>query len=137
MAGAIIAAGLAQVAMIASQEVPGMAKGGRVSGPTLAMVGEAGPEIVAPEKSFIQVFKDDLAPRLIDVLLPQIKASVLAAIAVSGSGTAGVTIQIYIANYYGDEEHFDKVLKPAIEDAMRRAGVSTAAALFRNSQRAA
>lgn len=141
LAAAVTAAGLVNVAMINSQEVPGMAEGGRLKKGQRGFFEGYGPEIVAPEKSFIQVFKDDLAPRLIDVLLPQIKASVLAAIAVPASGGGGVVQYFYftipIENYYGDEEHFDKVLKPAIEDAMRRAGVSNAAALFKNPKRLA
>lgn len=66
----------------------GLAGGARVTKPTLAMVGEAGTEIVAPEKDFIGVFRDDLRPQLMDVfsgsisrdiLQPQIKQSVLRA----------------------------------------------------------
>lgn len=133
VAATAIAAGLANVAVIAAQEVPGLAEGDIVRRPTFALIGEKEPEIVTPERNFLTAFKQDLAPRLIDILVPQIKASVLAAINVPGQGT--VVVNVNIDKYYGDEDHFEKVLKPTIEDAMRRAGTDNAASLFVNSKR--
>jgi hypothetical protein len=139
LAAVTIAAGLAQVASIASQEVPGLANGAVVTRPTLALIGEAGTEIVAPEQSLIEGIRTELVPRLVSVLAPQIKASVLAAIAIPAGGSGGVVQQFAIAinieNYYGDEEYFDRVLKPKVQDAMRRAGVDSANLLFRNPKR--
>jgi hypothetical protein len=128
-AASAIADGLSRIATITAV---GMATGTKVTQPTFALIGEAGPEIVAPEQTFIDVFKTDLAPRLIDILVPQIKASVLAAIGGSGQGGSGVILQINIQNYYGDQEYFTMVLKPAVEDEMRRAGTKDANTLFKN-----
>ena len=48
MAIAIGAMGAAQVALIAGTPIPAMAQGGIVTGPTTALIGEAGPEAVIP-----------------------------------------------------------------------------------------
>ncbi|MCA0387591.1 MAG: hypothetical protein LCH52_03765 [Bacteroidetes bacterium] len=56
-AAAVIASGLANVATIASVEVPAYAKGGLVSKPTLGLVGEAGAEIIAPQRDFMSYSK--------------------------------------------------------------------------------
>ena len=110
----------------------------KATGPTLAMVGDAGPEIMAPEKSFIQVFKDDPEPKLMDVLAPQIKASVLANASVaangqiSGPGAISITITMEVAQFIGTQEFFNQVIKPAVEDAMRGAGTKMADSLFVN-----
>jgi hypothetical protein len=48
MAFAIGGVGAAQTALIASQKVPALAEGGVVTKPTLALVGERGPEAVVP-----------------------------------------------------------------------------------------
>lgn len=137
LAAAVTAAGLVNVAMINSQEVPGMAEGGRLKKGQRGFFEGYGPEIVAPEESFIQVFKDDLAPRLIEVLLPQIKASVLAAIAVPGSGGGGnifnQTFLFTVESFAGTPDDFER-LKKTIEDAMQQAGRSTLVTLFRNPQ---
>lgn len=50
--GTVIAQGLANVANIAATEVKGYAKGGLIDKPHLGLVGEAGTEIIAPEKDF-------------------------------------------------------------------------------------
>jgi hypothetical protein len=135
VAAAAIAAGLANIAVIAAQEVPGLAEGTRISSPTFALLGEAGPEIVAPERTFIDVFKTDLAPRLIDVLAPQIRDSILMAISVpNGAGLVQYIAQIHIDNFSGSDDEFDK-LKRTVEDAMRRAGTDNASTLFRNQNR--
>lgn len=42
------AAGIAQIAAIAAQPIPALAEGGIVNSPTLALIGEAGPEAVVP-----------------------------------------------------------------------------------------
>jgi hypothetical protein len=135
VAAAAIAAGLANIAVIAAQEVPGLAEGTRISSPTFALLGEAGPEIVAPERTFIDVFKTDLAPRLIDVLAPQIEKSIIDKITLyGGAGQVQYIAQIHIDNFSGSDDEFDK-LKRTVEDAMRRAGTDNASTLFRNRNR--
>ena len=52
MAG-VIASGLANVSNIIGTEITGFAKGGLIDKPTLALMGEAGAEIVAPKKDFM------------------------------------------------------------------------------------
>jgi hypothetical protein len=137
VAATAIAAGLANIAVISAQQVPGLAAGTKITKPTYAFLGEAGPEIVAPEKTFIDVFRTDLGPKIQDVLLPQIKASVLATVSAQGQaaqqGTV-VYVNIPIQNFYGDQENFDK-LKKTIEDAMRQAGLPTVVRLFQNSSK--
>ena len=102
------------------------------------MVGEAGTEIMAPEKSFIQVFKDDLGPKLIDVLAPQIKASFLANASVaangqlSGPGAISITVSMEVEKFIGTREFFEQMIKPAVEEAMRSAGLKSADALYKN-----
>ena len=51
-AAAVAAAGYAQVQAIRAQK---FAKGGLVDRPTLGLIGEAGPEIVAPQRDFLDV----------------------------------------------------------------------------------
>jgi len=51
-AAAVIVQGLANVATIGAQR---FARGGLVASPTLGLVGEAGPEVIAPRKTFIDV----------------------------------------------------------------------------------
>ncbi|APF20309.1 hypothetical protein Calab_0715 [Caldithrix abyssi DSM 13497] len=48
-------------------KIKGHAKGGKVEEPTLGLVGEAGPEIIAPEKDFIAVFKEMFAKGLFNI----------------------------------------------------------------------
>ena len=48
LAGLSLAAGTAQIAAIASTPLPALAEGGIVNKPTVAMIGEAGPEAVIP-----------------------------------------------------------------------------------------
>jgi hypothetical protein len=48
LAGTISALGAAQVAAIESQPIPKFAEGGVVTGPTIGMVGEEGPEAIVP-----------------------------------------------------------------------------------------
>lgn len=48
LAALATAAGMAQVAAISSAPIPAMAEGGIVTGPTNALIGEAGPEAVIP-----------------------------------------------------------------------------------------
>ena len=135
-AATAMALGLAKVGAIA--QITGFAEGGIAYSPMLGMVGDNGPEIMAPEKSFIQVFKDDLGPKLMDVLAPQIKASVLANASVAangqinGPGAINITITMEVAQFIGTQEFFNQVMKPAIEDAMRSAGTKTADSLFKN-----
>jgi len=135
-AATAIALGLAKVGAIA--QITGFGEGGVATKPTIAMVGEAGTEIMAPEKDFIQVFKDDFGPKLIDVLAPQIKASVLqnASVAangqISGPGAINITVTMEVAQFVGTREFFERIIKPAVEDAMRSAGTKTADSLYKN-----
>lgn len=87
-AAAAIAAGLANIAVIQSQEVPGLAEGGRLRKGQAGYIEGWNNEIVAPEKTFIQVFREDLMPEVMkvmlserprDILFPRIKESVLEA----------------------------------------------------------
>jgi len=87
-AAAAIAAGLANVAVIQSQEVPGLAEGGRLRKGQAGYIEGWANEIVAPEKTFIQVFREDLMPELMkvmlserprDILFPRVKESALEA----------------------------------------------------------
>lgn len=55
--GAAAVAGFVALARKAISGIRGMAQGGLVEKPTFALVGEAGPEIVAPQKSFIDVIR--------------------------------------------------------------------------------
>tara|TARA_Y100001963_G_scaffold53965_1_gene75670 strand:- start:893 stop:1288 length:396 start_codon:yes stop_codon:yes gene_type:complete len=48
LAGIIGGLGLAQIALIMSTPIPAMAQGGIVTGPTTALIGEAGAEAVIP-----------------------------------------------------------------------------------------
>jgi len=135
VAATAIAAGLTNVGVIASQQVPGLARGAKVTKPGFFQVGEAGTEWVMPEKNFIQAFRDDLSPRLVDIMAPTINGSILAQINASNlGGSAGVTVIMQVENYYGNEEHFEKVIKPGVEEAMRRAGIRNANALFLNTK---
>lgn len=54
-AGLVAIAGAVQIAMIRAQK---FAKGGLITEPTHAIMGEAGEEIVAPKKDFLQVVND-------------------------------------------------------------------------------
>jgi hypothetical protein len=137
VAATAIAAGLANIAVISQQEIPGLALGAKVTQPGVFQVGEAGTEWVVPENNFIQAFRDDLSPRLSQIMAPQINQNILASI--NGGGSFGqsnlvpaVSISISIGNYYGTEDHFQNVLKPVIEEEMRKAGIPTLVRLFRN-----
>lgn len=48
----VIATGLSNVASIVDTEVTGYAKGGLVNSPQIGLIGEAGPEIIAPVRDF-------------------------------------------------------------------------------------
>lgn len=50
--GAVIAAGLGNVASIIDTEITGYAKGGLITSPHLGLIGEAGAEIIAPVRDF-------------------------------------------------------------------------------------
>lgn len=64
-----LALGFAQVSKIKNTkfEAKAYAKGGKVEEPTLGLIGEAGPEIIAPEKDFMTVFKEMFAKGLFNV----------------------------------------------------------------------
>ncbi|MBI2428732.1 MAG: hypothetical protein HYV29_08060 [Ignavibacteriales bacterium] len=135
VAATAIAAGLANIAVISAQEVPGLEKGGRLRKGDVGFIEGYGSEIVAPEKTFVDVFKTDLAPRITDILIPQIRADVLAAISVpAGGGQVTYIAQIHIENFSANNDDFEK-LKQTVEDAMRRAGTDDASTLFRNQKR--
>lgn len=51
LAGAIVASGLAQVAIIRNQQYPGREKGGTTMGNTPFVIGEAGPELFVPGRT--------------------------------------------------------------------------------------
>lgn len=118
--GGLIGGGLA--------DLLGLAGGARVTKPTLAMVGDAGTEYVVPEKPFIQVFKDDLGPRLMDVLLPQVKAGLLA----TGGGRSNQSIHFHIDTIIGTDDYVRDNLKPSIEKLMRELGASSITEVFVN-----
>ena len=51
LAGAIVASGLAQVAIIRNQQYPGREKGGTTIGNQPFVIGEAGPEVFVPGRT--------------------------------------------------------------------------------------
>ena len=69
LAAIITAAGLADVAVIASTQPQGLAKGTRITKPTLAMIGEGNDnEYVAPEQDFMSAAKDYLIPQTLALI---------------------------------------------------------------------
>jgi hypothetical protein len=69
LAAIVIAAGLADVAAITSTQPQGLAKGTRITKPTLAMIGEGDDnEYVAPEQDFMTAAKDYLIPQTLDLI---------------------------------------------------------------------
>lgn len=63
-AGSAIASGMARVAAIESQEVPGYAQGGRLEKGKSGFVEGYYNEIIAPEKTFVELFKSELRPQI-------------------------------------------------------------------------
>jgi hypothetical protein len=61
LAGAIVASGLAQVAVIRNQQYPGREEGGTTIGNQPFMIGEAGPELFVPGRTGTVVPNDKLA----------------------------------------------------------------------------
>jgi hypothetical protein len=47
--------------------VNSFALGGEVTRPTFALIGEAGPEIIAPRRTFMDVLRTDIIPQIVDV----------------------------------------------------------------------
>jgi hypothetical protein len=87
MAAIIAAAGAAQIALIASQKIPALAKGGLAFGPQLAMVGDnpgarVDPEVIAPLSKLQGMFGDGMGQQVTvkgvisgrDILLVQERA---------------------------------------------------------------
>lgn len=71
---------------VAKQAITAFAEGGEARKPTLAMIGEAGPEFVAPEKKFEQYSKDTLTP----MIRAQVETKLMTD---SGNGVLGATMQ--------------------------------------------
>jgi len=61
---AVIAGGLANVAMIANQKIPGFDKGGKLEPGKPGVFEGRQVEIVAPEKTFIQIMRDEIIPQV-------------------------------------------------------------------------
>jgi hypothetical protein len=87
-AAAAIIAGLANVAAIKAQEVPGLKEGGDLPAGSRGYIEGYEDEFVAPKRTFLQLFRSDLMPEMVKVmtsgnarsiLLPQIKEEVLTA----------------------------------------------------------
>ena len=60
LAGAIVASGLAQVAIIRNQQYPGREKGGTTMGSSPFVIGEAGPELFVPGRTGTVVPNDEM-----------------------------------------------------------------------------
>jgi hypothetical protein len=63
---ALVAASFATLEL-ARGVVNSFARGGEVTRPTLSLLGDAGPEIVAPTRTFMDVLRSDIIPRIVDV----------------------------------------------------------------------
>lgn len=63
---AVIAAGMGQVAVIASQQFPGYAQGGRLSKGQAGYIEGWHNEIIAPEQTFETIMRQELIPRVIN-----------------------------------------------------------------------
>lgn len=59
-----LAAGFANVQKIASTKIPGFMYGGRLKKGETGFIEGAGNEIIAPEKTFVEVFKQELRPQI-------------------------------------------------------------------------
>jgi len=113
-AAAAIAAGMARVAAIKEQKPAQYAEGGLVSQPTLAWVGEAGPEAVIPLSS-------DRRDRALE-LLAQIAPRFLGAGGRSGGGSVTVNVEFTgPVHLSGDQEQIKNAIGYAIADAVRGA----------------
>ena len=86
LAAVVIAAGLANVAAITAQEVPGYEKGGRLKKGQAGYFEGTKNEIVAPDEDFVTVFKKYLHPQIFsgtngrsfaDTYMPEIKPELL------------------------------------------------------------
>ena len=64
LAAATIAAGLANVAKIIATKVEGFAMGGKLPPGKIGFVEGVHTEIIAPEKTFVEVFKQELRPQI-------------------------------------------------------------------------
>jgi len=67
LAAAIVASGLAQVAMIRNQQYPGREEGGSVMGGKPYVIGEAGPEVMVPGRSGTVIPNDKSAERIVNI----------------------------------------------------------------------
>lgn len=154
LAASVTALGLAQVAEISAQKVPGMKEGGRLEKGQPGYFEGAENEIVAPERTFVQIIRQEIIPQMMaeplnrNVILPrlirqEVLENVAREMARSGGVSAGggqpavinntpVNITINVENYTGSQEHFEKVLKPAVEKAMQDMGARTVNEIFVN-----
>ncbi len=64
MAITTLADGFANVQKIASTKIPGFQFGGKIKKGETGFVEGIGTEIIAPEKTFIEVFKQELRPQI-------------------------------------------------------------------------
>jgi hypothetical protein len=184
LAAAVTAAGIANVAAIGAQEVPGYAKGGELPKGQWGYIEGIHDEVIAPKKDLLTTLREILLPEinvansrneviatpqafvqtLKNVFLPGINKETLSAPSylrrqemrevvaetmrtqIELSSQAGDTpgginsknvLQFIFSpqNYYGDDQHFEKVLKPKIEQAMTKQGASSVTELFVNRRK--
>ncbi|MDP1675655.1 MAG: hypothetical protein Q8L88_02225 [Bacteroidota bacterium] len=162
LAATAVALGLANVAMIASQQPPGLARGGTVKGvggpqdDNILMRLSVGEEVINSRAAknnrmllkAINSVGQSGAISYMDAM-PSVRSDYFSSTPSGGrrvsspsmssgeggsSGSVVYNITIPIENFYGEEKEFDR-LKKTVEGAMQRAGTDDASTLFKNRNR--